>query len=944
MVRTHALVLTSILSFLVTSTAYAEGTAELGTSQALQAATTLYVDILDSSVETFTWSGLGSVVVEAPDGSAVGTFASGDVITPTANGSYKVSPQANQSVGTAWGVTVANAVDAGGRVYSYDWRFNAGSFAASAATNASFYAVVSGGSEGDTGVIELKLEGLAGYVYNINANRTGVDGVNAGRSVPSSGNSVTPEFKIYLNPPSDSTYTVISPSVSSFSFAGGTGVDVFGDAIAPCTDIIPGTSSGAFYFTTDVVGTYHLQCDLDGDGAFEVASGDDLLLVGTTSAGENVVPWDGIHGGSAIDVGDYNCRVRINVGEFHYVGFDIETSYNGMRIYSVDGSLDRTGLPMFWNDSLVQANAQLMPNSELGLERSAEDGMDPGAYTDAASPNVNARSWGAFNGGGKGNMAYLDTYVWMESEISETFSFRAVDGSADTDGDGLSDFDEECTIGSDPEDPDTDDDGVDDGDEYGGSSSGSGGGLESNGRLSSALARRHIMRDRMSAPSYALLSAGYLDRLIPSELGTSRMVDATPADLITLTNATDVRGADFMGTDGQRRGALLLVETVGELYEHSKAVCDRAGGAHLVSLQEMETEIGTFLVADYVDAVHGTRDRAITFKLYEEEANDTFSVHSGWLPDSYPAPRAGQKIVNVQVWSSRFGTEREVLTALVAKVATQFNVALELGSRTVPDAHFTRGEVLGDTLRFGTQRVRGVGELRARVLYRNERGDAVEVMERNLGGSPRAEVEITLPPHLDLTLELLEGDAVVDRLWLSDGAFAAYDDSLWGGGSEVHSFETECAPVSSDAEVAFYGCASLTATADDVAGVARHLARGLAVEGTLPEPIQSFSFHLTNTRSTDVCLVGDDGDRSCHRVAGESATHVVTLPVDATLGHVHLVTFTSDSGEVAMTVTGLGFSSRAVALASGCSASGTGSHGGLAMLFLAVCAIARRRQ
>lgn len=466
----------AVLGLLLVSarSASAEGTAQLGITQALQNHTLLYVDILDPAQEVIRWEGTGSLRVTSPLGQDLGTYDSGTTIDPVAGqaGAYALRMTSSQSTSTAWSIRVTNSnasVTKVGRLFSYDWNFNTGSFASTHATNASFYALVPGGKAGTDAVIELRLAGLAGYVYTVNANRSGVEGTNAGKSVPESGNSVVSEFPIYLQPPEKASFGSVTPSLTGFGYSGSTVADATGPGGSgtSCDEIVSGGSSlGRFSFNTDAVGTYHLQCDLNKDGVFDETSADDLALVGKTTVGDNTVTWDGTLGGAAVPNGSYDCRLLLTVGEFHYVGRDIETSYPGMRIYEVAANGDRRPLPMFWNDSLVQSKAVTMDNGAIGLESSGIEGILPGAYSDAAVPNVNARSWGAWAGSGKGNASYLDTFVYVHASTSTTISLAVVDPNADSDGDGLSDFAERCTYGSDPQDSDTDNDGVPDGSQY----------------------------------------------------------------------------------------------------------------------------------------------------------------------------------------------------------------------------------------------------------------------------------------------------------------------------------------------------------------------------------------------------------------------------------------------------------------------------------------------
>ena len=100
----------------------------------------------------------------------------------------------------------------------------------------------------------------------------------------------------------------------------------------------------------------------------------------------------------------------------------------GFRLFEVDEDLERTGLSMYWNDSEVQTDAVLMDNGEYGLESPGSSGLASGDYdTDTTDANDNARAWGEFDDSGKGNDAYLDTYTWIDSTTSGTFTVSLLD-------------------------------------------------------------------------------------------------------------------------------------------------------------------------------------------------------------------------------------------------------------------------------------------------------------------------------------------------------------------------------------------------------------------------------------------------------------------------------------------------------------------------------------
>jgi hypothetical protein len=865
--RHHGKLLTFLLLGFVHN-AYADGTTELGIAQALQAGTTVYVDILDPSVERIRWTGLGSVSVVGPTGASQGSFASGTSITPGgAAGRYALTIGSNQSVSTAWDVAVLNQTAAGGRVFSYDWRFNAASYAQTNASNGSFYAVVPSGGASNTAVIELKLAGLAGYIYQVNANRSGVNG-STGQSLPIAGHSTTPEFPLYLKPPTLSTYASVTPALSGVSFRGGAATSVFGAPLS-CNRFVSGVSSGTFSFVTDGEATYHLTCDIDGDGLYSSSSTQDVLLIGNASAGLNTVSWDGRNrAGAVIAPGNYNCRVELNAGEFHYVGRDIETSYPGMRLFEVSATGGRAGLPMFWNDASIQALDILMPNGQHSLVSSGDQGILPGLYTDPAVANVNARAWGAFAANGKGNDAFLDTYVWLSQAVSLPISLVAMDNTTDLDGDGLSDFSEYCTYGTDPANPDTDGNGVPDGTQYkGGTTSGATGGLESNARMSLGIARRSVASHRKAlAPrsltlrhslgtqtemdvQYTEAPASYLGSpelaaLLP-ERGPRGAAGkpASPVDLPEITNAKAVSARDYVGADGTLLGTVMLIETVGEVYEHSKAVCDRAHGAQLTDVARGAGNAG-YLRAETVQ--NEARDRSISFMLYEEK-NDSGVSYSGtarWLVADYPKPKAGQRIIAAQVWSRHAGDEEALVAGLLENIGKRGEFVWSHESipsagpaadrATIPGVYASRAHVLGQAL---TLDVRNVIQLNASASarLRLEDGSFKDVPLAALSSQEVQHHSFSLPPFLDAMVDISLAGKVVDKVWLSDGTWIPMAERLAGNLSPSGFSNLSCAVPDTeyarakqqygikDGSIRLAGCGAFESQGAQRSGVARTL-------------------------------------------------------------------------------------------------------------------------
>src|SRR5690606_32932676 len=103
-----------------------------------------------------------------------------------------------------------------------------------------------------------------------------------------------------------------------------------------CNVLIPQETTVSFTFESNVEGTYHLMCDLDENGVFDIAGGTDLIILADAVPGTNQFQWNGVDAaGQPVAPGTYDCRVDLATGEFHFVGDDIETCYEGIRIYKV---------------------------------------------------------------------------------------------------------------------------------------------------------------------------------------------------------------------------------------------------------------------------------------------------------------------------------------------------------------------------------------------------------------------------------------------------------------------------------------------------------------------------------------------------------------------------------------------------------------------------------
>jgi MYXO-CTERM domain-containing protein len=409
---------------------------------------------------------------------------------------------------------------------------------------------------------------------------------------------------------------------------------------------------------------------------------------------------------------------------------------------------------------------------------------------------------------------------------------------------------------------------------------------------SSSVSRAGAAAGRLLLAAATLLSSGRaraggdgvesagLAMLLP-ETGPdgSKREAAIPGDLPDITNSLEVAAADYRDAAGETVATALIVETNGEVYEHSKALCDRAGGARIDLIDAQHSEEGiAVLRAQLRHDAWDKGESALEFKLYEQ-ADGSFEARSAWLQEDYPAPLPGQRVLNVQTWSRRPGYEIALAEAILSAQKVTWTEA-----GTVPAAHVAEARTLGGVME--AEIAAGSvepSELSMRVTRLLE--DGTTASELLAVKSPH--VGLDYPPYLDMTLELLDPEGrAIDRAWLTDGAWTSLDDGLWGGATHVNELVTiGCmtrtrAPAEGDLTLS--GCARLRAQVSEVAGVARHFSGGYAPVDLSDHG--ALEVTLTSNQPVRICIEKPDsepGEPPCADIAGPLDNERVHLSFSA---------------------------------------------------------------
>ena len=317
-----------------------------------------------------------------------------------------------------------------------------------------------------------------------------------------------------------------------------------------------------------------------------------------------------------------------------------------------------------------------------------------------------------------------------------------------------------------------------------GSTGGGVAGLESDGTLAQTIGAVLFARQQRplpaavpfvaSATSSAKRSSLALRELFPTA-GPEGIApfEVSPRDLLPVTNALDVAAVDYRRADGRRLAAAFAASTApGQVYEHTKWVCDRLRGSILTDVETVSVD-GVPLVLARLAAPGGGYDYAVTLVAYPEGGRTV--LDSRFLLGEY-APATEDDVLNLQLWS----VSRDYTLALAADVVARLRAAGPVDLRAdavpvvTPRTFVRRARYAAGHLELEMHNATGARQLTigAGSVARHENASR-EPFTRTVelpDGAAVASVDVGSGPLFDAGF-VVESDAGRDLLYLADGAW-----------------------------------------------------------------------------------------------------------------------------------------------------------------------------
>ncbi len=542
------------------------------------------------------------------------------------------------------------------------------------------------------------------------------------------------------------------------------------------------TDSGLFYFvtdqnrlsyidtnqaeftitTTDIVleNASDLVYHANTNSVFTVSSSLELIQVDLTTA---EVSNQSLSGSILIESGEFTALWTSNDG-----GLFAYNEISG-KIYAINTSDLSTTMVLHSTSNIVFTDGFSFSNQIPVLESFCGDGIDndQDGQIDCADGNC---------------------------DLSPDCLFEICDNGIDDDGDGLVDCqDSECySIESTCQeicDNGIDDDGdglIDSEDDQCATTASIEGGLESNGRLSSLIAKRNYTIKKERPRDYytklnGLLSlelvpsniialgqhGATIQDLIPQHMNGLEVKDGSPNDLIGISNATDIVAADYY-QNSHRIASVLGIESKDGVYEHTKYICDRLGGTRLVDISFIHFGEGKLIMYELLNEAN-QKEYAVTIAGYEDD--EGFHIENHWNISNYPAQ---EKYYNIQIWAN----SPKLLIQLLNSVTDQLREIVPIVSvntSAIPKLFISYGNYKNGYLNLhiiNKQRVKEVlfsGKIRQ--AETNEIQDFSQRFE--LSGAKEEDIKIHTDYLYDLGFSMFSADPIQDELFIADGTWLA---------------------------------------------------------------------------------------------------------------------------------------------------------------------------
>ena len=317
---------------------------------------------------------------------------------------------------------------------------------------------------------------------------------------------------------------------------------------------------------------------------------------------------------------------------------------------------------------------------------------------------------------------------------------------------------------------------------------------------------------------------------------------STPKDLIGITNAKEVLSIDFVDNNTAKAVAF-GTKTLGDVYDHTKAICDRLKGYELVGLQNINIG-GVNMIQYNLKNNKGNIEYAMSFIIGAKAGRPSYTIQSNWLNKDYTRDEV---MYNIQLWGGSPSLSVDMAKDIISRLTRGLPVQEIKSNVSLPKTYITEGNRIDDFLNLTIQNnsalSTGYFEIRDRA---NEQvtNRVVRVIPVTIGANGKTEIKVPTGDLYESTIGLYINGKLEDEVFMADGSWGVdYNTNT----TSLKSFKVSnsSTPIKKD-EFTLFRNASVAASTPDVVSVYK-LLRG----GGTPQDLTAYkTLKLTASANT----------------------------------------------------------------------------------------------
>jgi hypothetical protein len=259
-----------------------------------------------------------------------------------------------------------------------------------------------------------------------------------------------------------------------------------------------------------------------------------------------------------------------------------------------------------------------------------------------------------------------------------------------------------------------------------------------------------------------------LSDLAPANVaGTNRSLISTPTDLVNFTNAVEVLSVDY-NSNNTTKAVAFATRTLGDVYSHTKPICDRLRGAELQEVRTINVN-GYSVMAYKVKQRTGEIEYAMNLNAGVAKNRSTISLQSNWFTNSYVQD---ETMFNFQLWAVSYDMVSNMAKDIITKLQQQGGVNSVTGT-DLPTAYVEKGNRshtnVNLTIKNNTINTTGYFELKEK---QNEGStETTRQIPFSVKANGTTDVQIAVQDFYEASMYMYLNNKLVDLVYMADGSW-----------------------------------------------------------------------------------------------------------------------------------------------------------------------------